>query len=120
MSESKFQDNDKLEYLQDDEEDYTFSYMEDNSECKSNGIKMPTSPLLKGMDLDLSFAEGMKRVSDNYEGIQEESVIVIFDLPDGSQGESMVLYNIYIILIILYYFIQFIYIYIYLFIFIYI
>jgi hypothetical protein len=107
MSESKFQENVKLEYLQDGEDDYTYSYMEDNSECKSNGIKMPTSPLLKGMDLDLSFAEGRKRESDNYEGIQEESVLVIFDLPDGSQGESMVIYfdYIFIYLFLIFYFI---------------
>ncbi len=52
----------------------------------------PSSPLLKGMDLDLSFAARKTEVNArmDYEGVQEESLLVIFDLPDGSQGESTV------------------------------
>lgn len=48
-----------------------------------------SSPLLKGMGLDLSFAAESKE--DPYEhadGIQEHEVTVVFELPDGSQGES--------------------------------
>jgi len=56
----------------------------------------PTSPLLRGMDLDLSFAMAEAMSKDGKanselkgeEGVQEESILVIFDLPDGSQGES--------------------------------
>lgn len=46
-----------------------------------------SSPLLKGMGLDLSFAAESKE--DHYEqsGIQEHQVTVVFELPDGSQGE---------------------------------
>lgn len=61
--------------------------------------KSPSSPLVKGMQLDLSFAAAskdmgrrldFKRGDDEAEEIpiQESSVLVVFDLPDGSQGES--------------------------------
>ena len=50
----------------------------------------PSSPVLH-MDLDLSFAARKSPGTEsNYTGIQEESILVIFELPDGSQGESMV------------------------------
>lgn len=41
--------------------------------------------------LDLSFADAKEsKFSDEYldNGIQEQSILVIFDLPDGSQGEG--------------------------------
>ena len=42
-----------------------------------------------GMDhLDLSLAEPKELNNESY-GIQEEAVTVVFDLPDGSQGESV-------------------------------
>lgn len=51
----------------------------------------PASPLLRGMDLDLTFAASRKSEEGvGLRGVQEESVLVIFDLPDGSQGESLV------------------------------
>lgn len=46
----------------------------------------------RGVGLDLSFASesksGHSRERDPRSGVQEESVLVIFDLPDGSQSES--------------------------------
>ena len=52
----------------------------------------PASPLaLHGLDLDLSLAARKTSGSDShYTGIQEESLLVVFDLPDGSQGEAVV------------------------------
>lgn len=51
----------------------------------------PKSPYLRGMGLDLSFTSSNSAKQDedkNSNGVQEESVLVVFDLPDGSQGES--------------------------------
>jgi hypothetical protein len=61
----------------------------DFEDDKYSGIAL-SSPLMKGMDLDLSFAAASKNTykRGDCEGIQEESVTVVFDLPDGSQGES--------------------------------
>ena len=50
----------------------------------------------EGMDLDLSFAMAEAMSKDgkesselkNSEGVQDENILVVFDLPDGSQGES--------------------------------
>jgi hypothetical protein len=46
------------------------------------------------MDLDLSFAFGTSSAKDDKDmdgmnGVQEENILVIFDLPDGSQGENI-------------------------------
>jgi hypothetical protein len=51
----------------------------------SREVKL-NSPLLRGMDLDLSFAASKN--SYEQEGIQEQDMNVVFELPDGSQGES--------------------------------
>lgn len=53
----------------------------------SRVVKM-NSPLLRGMDLDLSFAASKGPYESQGAGIQEQDVTVVFDLPDGSQGES--------------------------------
>mmetsp|Transcript_19537 Transcript_19537/g.18871 ORF Transcript_19537/g.18871 Transcript_19537/m.18871 type:complete len:155 (+) Transcript_19537:108-572(+) len=42
--------------------------------------------VIRGMGLDLSLADAKGKVYK--EGIQESNVLVVFDLPDGSQGES--------------------------------
>eukprot|EP01038_Epipyxis_sp_PR26KG_P014462 gene14462-19410_t len=51
--------------------------------------KMIPSPNLHGLSLglDLAFAASDSKKYE-YDHIQEASVLVIFDLPDGSQGES--------------------------------
>ena len=56
----------------------------DSDESKAG----PSSPggLLHGLDLDLTLAE--RKDGGGHRGVQEESVLVVFDLPDGSQGES--------------------------------
>jgi hypothetical protein len=52
----------------------------------SSRVVKLNSPLLRGMDLDLSFAACKN--SYEQEGIQEQDMNVVFELPDGSQGES--------------------------------
>jgi len=56
----------------------------------SGAVKMLSPNLLKGMALDLSLAAEAKNSSRNTDepDIQEESLQIVFDLPDGSQGES--------------------------------
>lgn len=46
------------------------------------------SPLMRGMELNLSFAADRKDSYDESARIQEQDVLVIFELPDGSQGEN--------------------------------
>lgn len=79
---------DAKEETDEDDRTLTISGDEEMAECKAS----LSSPGLH-MDLDLSFAAhkstGRERGS-NYTGVQEESILVIFELPDGSQGESMV------------------------------
>lgn len=41
------------------------------------------------MGLDLSLAPDKNEEKDSGKGIQENTVLVVFDLPDGSQGESI-------------------------------
>ena len=52
--------------------------------------KMYMSP--RGVGLDLSLASAERKAgggrSDERDNVQEANVLVIFDLPDGSQGES--------------------------------
>jgi len=53
-----------------------------------NGSKLHSPPALRGMELNLSFAAERKDSQDDSAQIQEQDVLVIFELPDGSQGES--------------------------------
>mmetsp|Transcript_6229 Transcript_6229/g.9392 ORF Transcript_6229/g.9392 Transcript_6229/m.9392 type:complete len:149 (-) Transcript_6229:210-656(-) len=78
----------KLEYFEDLDDDrndlslYTSDAKDDT----------PTSPLkMRGMGLDFSSLSGAKKDEyiDDGPSIQESSVMVVFDLPDGSQGENM-------------------------------
>lgn len=52
-------------------------------------VKAPSSPLLQGMDLDLSLAPRKNEQEIDSQRIQEENIIVNFELPDGSYGESI-------------------------------
>ena len=48
---------------------------------------------VSGMRLDLKsvgFTEEMHAMQKDYEGVQESQVMVVFELPDGSSGETMV------------------------------
>lgn len=80
------------EALDDDPRTITLSSMESDQPGKH-----PSSPLLKGMDLDLSYTRDRKGFDNDEEyrrrGVQEEEVMVIFELPDGSQGEMQVCPN---------------------------
>lgn len=51
------------------------------------GCQSPGSPLMKGMDLDLSLAP--RKGDENSTHLQEGSLVVNFELPDGSYGESL-------------------------------
>ncbi len=53
-----------------------------------NANQSPSSPLLKGMDLDLSLAPRKDEEQDSSR-LQEGSIVVNFELPDGSYGESV-------------------------------
>lgn len=50
----------------------------------------PVSPLSKRMGLDLSSARRGEEFKSNGPNIQESEVMIIFDLPDGSQSEHQV------------------------------
>lgn len=78
MSESKLANLDFEDVLEDDKNTIT---LDNYCDVKIN------SPLMRGMDLDLSFAVA-KDPYAQVNGIQENSVNVVFELPDGSQGES--------------------------------
>ena len=78
MSESKLANLDFEDVLEDDKNTIT---LDNYCDVKIN------SPLMRGMDLDLSFAAA-KDLYEQVDGIQEHSVNVVFELPDGSQGES--------------------------------
>lgn len=69
------------EYHEDDKDTITVAYSDENA-----GKSLPT-PVIAGIELDLSFAAQEKSGRFEDSGIQEESVLVVFDLPDGSQGE---------------------------------
>ena len=60
------------------------------TEKKEYDNASPSSKLMKGNMLDLSRAEPKDLYihGENQGGIQEEGIEVIFDLPDGSQGEG--------------------------------
>lgn len=68
-------------------------YMEEDQRTSNiifdepSDFKSPMSPKLRGMGLDLSFTAA-ERKRDGA-GVQEEGILVVFDLPDGSQGESV-------------------------------
>ncbi|RYG62848.1 hypothetical protein EON64_17100 [archaeon] len=47
-----------------------------------------TSPLLRGMSLNLTLAAEAKARLNDPVAVQEEFINVVFDLPDGSQGEG--------------------------------
>ena len=69
------------------EDDLTFVINPDDSSAK---VSAP-SPPVRGCGLDLSRAAAFKGHPSEFaaeEQIQEQTVTVIFDLPDGSQGES--------------------------------
>lgn len=80
MSDSKLTMD--FEDLMDDDKDTITVSNTRNPETKLN------SPLMRGMELNLSLAAARK---DSYDGsgcIQEQDILVIFELPDGSQGEN--------------------------------
>lgn len=52
-------------------------------------VGAPSSPLLKGMDLDLSLAPRKQEEDIVSRRAQEENIVVNFELPDGSYGESI-------------------------------
>jgi hypothetical protein len=65
---------------------------EDNTIAMENGgNKYVPPPSARGINLDLNFAEsksGGGTGGQSKENVQEGDIFVIFELPDGSQGES--------------------------------
>jgi len=72
-----------------DGEDFLEVAVENDDLHASSGTGAPSSPLLKGMDLDLSLASRKSDSRADNERVQEGSIVVNFDLPDGSQGEGV-------------------------------
>ena len=71
-----------------DGEDFLEVAVENDNLHASSGTGAPSSPLLKGMDLDLSLASRKNDSRADNNRVQEGNILVNFDLPDGSQGES--------------------------------
>eukprot|EP00607_Mallomonas_marina_P001098 CAMPEP_0182428376 /NCGR_PEP_ID=MMETSP1167-20130531/22664_1 /TAXON_ID=2988 /ORGANISM="Mallomonas Sp, Strain CCMP3275" /LENGTH=119 /DNA_ID=CAMNT_0024611249 /DNA_START=279 /DNA_END=639 /DNA_ORIENTATION=+ len=74
----------------DDKEEDDRTIFVDGDDCYQHDPNSYSSPSkLRGMGLDLSFAESFtKDEMDDEEVIQESTILVVFDLPDGSQGEG--------------------------------
>ena len=81
MSDSKLS-MDFEDMMDDDKDTITISNARDLHNTKLN------SPLMKGMELNLSLAAARKDSFDGSHGINEQDVLVVFELPDGSQGEN--------------------------------
>ena len=93
MSESKLSHNDNEEYPDEKEEDSRMIAVDrddDYDEIEDLDYKSYPLPqqVIRGMGLDLSLAPAKGDEKESGKGIQESSVLVVFDLPDGSQGES--------------------------------
>ena len=93
MSESKSSHAENDDYIDEKEEDSrVISVDRDDDYDESEDLDYKAYPLpqqvLRGMGLDLSRAPSKGDEKESGKGIQESSVLVVFDLPDGSQGES--------------------------------
>lgn len=75
----------------DDYDDKDIILLDQSNSNSSKDIAQP-SPHLRGMDLDLSFAAAESKDNNQIDNdcirIQEEQINVVFELPDGSQGEN--------------------------------
>jgi len=68
----------------------SMDYDEDGASGGKGEVPSPSEARMVGNRLDLSLAEPKKGIGvEVHEGIQEELIDVIFDLPDGSQGEAL-------------------------------
>eukprot|EP01031_Cornospumella_fuschlensis_P041378 gene41377-50494_t len=71
--------------LEDKHDENNVIELHDNSEISAPQL---ASPLLRGMSLNLSLAAEAKARLNDPVAVQEELINVVFDLPDGSQGEG--------------------------------
>lgn len=88
---SPYAEND--DYMDEKEADSRMISMnrdDDYDESEDSDYKSYLLPqqVIRGMGLDLSRAPAKGDEKDSGKGIQETTVLVVFDLPDGSQGES--------------------------------
>lgn len=88
---SPYAEND--DYMDEKEADSRMISMnrdDDYDESEDSDYKSYLLPqqVIRGMGLDLSRAPAKGDEKDTGKGIQETTVLVVFDLPDGSQGES--------------------------------
>lgn len=93
MSDYKSAHADNDDYLDEKEGDSRMISMardDDYDESEDSDYKTHLRPrkVRQGMGLDLSRAPAKGDEEDSGKGIQETNVLVVFDLPDGSQGES--------------------------------
>lgn len=93
MSDYKSAHADNDDYLDEKEGDSRMISMardDDYDESEDSDYKTQLRPrkVRQGMGLDLSRAPAKGDLEDSGKGIQETNVLVVFDLPDGSQGES--------------------------------
>lgn len=93
MSDNKSAHADNDDYLDEKEGDSRMISMardDDYDESEDSDYKSNLRPrkVRQGMGLDLSRAPAKGDEGDSGKGIQETNVLVVFDLPDGSQGES--------------------------------
>ena len=81
------QDDD--EYLDDDGRIMTVVADDDEepeADSKSSSQRLSSSSRHRGIGLDLGFCS--EKPSEKKQNVQEDSILVIFELPDGSQGEA--------------------------------
>ena len=93
MSESKSSSAENDDYVDEKEEDsrvISVDRNDDYDESEDLDYKSYALPqqIIRGMGLDLSLAPAKGDEKESGKGIQESNVLVVFDLPDGSQGES--------------------------------
>ena len=93
MSESKSACAENDDYIDEKEEDsrvISVDRNDDYDESEDLDYKSYALPqqIIRGMGLDLSLAPAKGDEKESGKGIQESNVLVVFDLPDGSQGES--------------------------------
>lgn len=87
MSDHKSSHAENDDYMDEKEADSRMISMNRDDDYDERSHPLPQQ-VIRGMGLDLSFAPAKGNERDAGKGIQETSVLVVFDLPDGSQGES--------------------------------
>ena len=75
------------DYMDEKEADSRMISMNRDDDYGERSHPLPQQ-VIRGMELDLSLAPAKGNEIEDRKPIQETNVLVVFDLPDGSQGES--------------------------------